>query len=190
MRSRATATPLGTAEVTQTLLGVDAAAGALGRRPRRRALVGERAGAVAVDAAGRAVDEPAQARRPRQRGGEVTRARIAGARRRRRREMQDGVGETGEAGERRRLVEVAAQRQRTRRAQLATRAALDVSASTRQRPASRRTTRRPMSPQPTISSTGLLKRVGRSVTAAASRPGASGAFGAARRQAGKIAGRV
>ena len=59
----------------------------------------------------------------------------------------------------------------------ATRAALDVSASTRQRPASRRTTRRPTSPQPTISSTGLLKRVGRSVTAAGIAPARRGRSG-------------
>ena len=48
----------------------------------------------------------------------------------------------------------------------------------------------PMSPQPTMSSTGLLKRVGRSVTADIRAPGHVGRVRAATRQAGKIAGRV
>ena len=155
----------GAAEDAPARFRIGAPARPFARRPDRARLVDEGTAAIAVDAAGRGVDEPAQAARSGQRADEPRTAQIDRARAGRRREVQHGVGEVGEAGER-------SWRDRGRRpaARCRPRAARRRDPRSRSAPAranglrSKRATRRPTSPQPTISSTGLLKRVGRSGT--------------------------
>ena len=132
----------------------------------------------------RPVDDAPQARRARQRvrarwrGAGVARPRGGG-----RRQVQHGIGEPCETGERRRVVEVGDERARAGSAQrVDARRRSTSTRATRQRRASRPATRRPMSPQPTISSTGLLKRIGRSGTAEGVGAGRRAAFGRPARQ--------
>ena len=143
--------------------------GARARWPARSGRVSSTrvAAAVAVDAAGRAVDEAAQARRARERAHAD--ARCAG----RRRPSAAGGARCSTASARPARRASVAGRSRSpssgtmpARAQRGDARRRSTSAPARASGrASRRATRRPTSPQPTISSTGLLKRVGRSGTA-------------------------
>ena len=94
--------------VAQPVLGRDAAARARRAGAARPRLGDARAGAIAVDARRRNVDESLwYASRPRQRGDQLLRARIVAALGRRRREMQDGERRRAQAVEAREPVEVA-----------------------------------------------------------------------------------
>ena len=85
----------------QAILGGDAAARARRLRPARTRFGDARAGAVAVDAGRRNVDEALwYTSRPRQRRDQLLRARIVAAGRRRRREMQHREGRRAQATER------------------------------------------------------------------------------------------
>ena len=142
-------------------LGIDTAAGAIGGRIHGAGLVEALATGIAVDTAGAGIDQAPHPRASSQRLQQLARARIAYCPARRRCEVQHRVGQRRQPAERSTHrpghPAVATRRPRAgmRRASATRSAPTRASAA-----ATRRSTRRPMSPQPTISNTGRRARDG------------------------------